>query len=181
MNNQMTTEELKTYFLAWRKNRLDKLAPEVIQEFQMHPDRYDALHQMAISVDVYPFQEYASWLSGHIVETFYKKAPEEKIQEVINAYLESENHSVKRNLLKIINAMPADFRSGELLERAFSVLSSHQEAIALRSYSFTYILTWLKQYPELAIELDAIIRQKPELFASAAMKSCLKRYARIKK
>jgi len=176
----MTPLELKAYFAAWRQNRLEKLAPQVIQEFRQHPERYDSLHFLAITKNDYPFQEYASWLSGHIIEEFYKSQGAEKIQEIIDAYLDSSNHSVKRNLLKIINAVNTDYRSGELLERAFEIVSSSEEAIALRSYSFHYLLRILKTYPDLAVEIDAIIEQKSELFASGAMQSCLKHYAKQK-
>lgn len=176
----MTPIELKAYFAAWRQNRLDKLAPQVIQEFRQHPERYDSLHFLATTKTEYPYQEYASWLSGHVIEEFYNKQGEEKIQEVIDAYLDSSNQSVKRNLLKIIKAVHTDYRSGELLERAFLILAAPDEAIALRSYSFHYLLDLLKIYPELATEIDAIIEQKPELFTSGAMRSCLKRYAKFK-
>ena len=63
----MTTSELTNYFIEWRKNRLDKLAPQVIVEFRENPSRHQALHQLAITSNPYPIQEYASWLVGHIL------------------------------------------------------------------------------------------------------------------
>lgn len=177
----MTPENLKQYFLNWRKNRLDKLAPEVIVEFKQHPERFNALHHLAITEDDYPFQEYGSWLAGHIIEQYYASEHIEKINEVIDAYLSSSNHSVKRNLQKIINQVKVDYRSGELIDRAFHNLCAADEAVGLRSYSFHYLMLWLKDFPDLRSEIDLIVEQFPELFRSGAMQSCLKKYAGLKK
>lgn len=183
MNNsfRMNTEDLKQYFLDWRKNRLDKLAPAVIEEFKSHPNRYEALHHIAITKDDYPFQEYGSWLAGHIIPEFYATKVEQKMPEIIDAFLTSTNHSVKRNLMKIILNVPCDYKSGELLDKAFFVLSSADENIALRSYSFSYLLQWMEKYPEIQIEIDSILTQWPELFTSGAMQSCLKKYRKCLK
>ena len=177
----MNQTELKTYFLDWRKNRQEKLAEEVIAEFKSKPERFRAIHQMALTKDSYPFQEYASWLAGHITQEFYMKSGTQNITEIIDAYLISDNHSVKRNLMKIINLVESEHRYGELLSRAFDVLIQPEETIALRSYSFKFIMKQLKRYPELDNELHIVIAEYPELFNAAAMKSCLKQYASQRK
>jgi hypothetical protein len=176
----MNQEELQQYFLNWRNKRLDKLAPAVIQEFKTHPEWHVSVHRMAISKASYPFQEYASWLSSHLIHEFYTSSNAEKINEIIDAYLQSENHTVKRNLLKIINCTSSDYRSGELLSKSIEVLSSPHEAIALRSYSFQYVLQWINHFPELVNEIDACIGYRTELFKTPAMQICLKRYLKLK-
>lgn len=172
----MTPQELKAYFLHWRENRLDKLAPVIIDEFQRHSERFDALHALAISKDTYPFQEYGSWLAGHIIQHYYLPHKEQRLPEIIDAYLASDNSSIQRNLHKIINGVLVDYRSGELINRAFEVLQSSDTEVGLKSYCFHYILLWLDRYPELSTELEIIIRDRPELFSSGAMRSCLKKY-----
>ena len=177
----MTTSELTNYFIEWRKNRLDKLAPQVIVEFRENPSRHQALHQLAITSNPYPIQEYASWLVGHILDEFYQQPKNNQITKVIDAYLTTINPSVKRNLLKVIVHVPSDYRSGELIDHAFQSLVSAQEPIAVRSYSFAYVMGWLKEYPELGEELTVLVEQFPELFKTPAMQSCLKKFAKWKK
>lgn len=171
----MNDKELKTYFLEWRKNRQEKFAKEVIAEFKSKHERLDAVHQMACAKDIYPFQEYASWLVGHITNEFYFSSNHQRIADIIDAYLISDNHTVKRNLMKVISLVTSEHRKGELITRAFNVLMNTEESIALRSYSFKFILSQLKQHPELRNELNIVIFEFPELFTSPAMKSCLSR------
>jgi hypothetical protein len=172
----MTVSELKAFLTHWRKNRLSKLAPEMIADFRNAPERWDALHQIAIQVDDYPYQEYASWLCGHLIAEIYLNHNSNKTDEVIDAWFLTESHSVRRNLLKIMLSAPSDYKSGEVLDRLLFYLSSPDEAIAVRSYSFHMLMNIMKQYPDLHVEIDAIIAGFPELFKVPAMQSCLKRY-----
>lgn len=177
----MNKEELKAYFIDWRKDRLGKLAKQVKREFRKHPERHEALHALACEINPYPIQEYASWLCGHLVETLYPSEFPDRQKEVIDAFLTTENPSVKRNLLKIVLELPTDHRDGDLLDHAFYALGSPNEAIAVRSYSFRYLLKLLPEYPDLQVEIDAIIREKPELFQTGALLSCIKSYKKLLK
>lgn len=172
----MNQEQLKAYLLYWSKNRLSKLADEVIPEFRANPNRYAALHELAIAKDNYPYQEYASWISGHLTDRMYSAKYPKRIQEVVDAFFETKNHTVRRNLLKIVLAVPSHYREGELLDKLFSLLMSADEAIAVRSYAFHKVLSFMDIYPELQRELDAVLDTHHALFQSAAMRSCLKRY-----
>jgi hypothetical protein len=170
----MTVSELKDFLLHWRGNRLSKLAPEMIAEFQSSPECWDALHQIAIHVDEYPFQEYASWLCGHLISEIYRNP--QKIEEIIDAWLITENHSVRRNLLKIMLAVPSYYKNGEVLDRLLRYLASPDEAIAVRSYAFSMLMKIMKAHPDLHFEIDAIIKSYPELFKVPALQSCMKKY-----
>lgn len=172
----MNEAELKDFLLDWRNNRLLRLAPEMTQEFKKHPERWSALHLLATHADDYPFQEYASWLCGHLILEIYLNQNSNKIEEVIDAWLLTENHSVRRNLLKIMLSVPSDYKNGEVLDRLLHYLSSPDEAIAVRSYSFSMLMKIMKEHPDLHFEIDAIIEGFPELFKVPAMQSCLKRY-----
>jgi hypothetical protein len=172
----MTVSELKAFLLDWRKNRLSKLAPEMIDEFRSSLERWNALHQIAIHVDEYPFQEYASWLCGHLIDELYLNQSPKRMAEIIDTWLITENHSVRRNLLKIMLAVPSDYKSGEVLDRLLHNISSPNEAIAVRSYSFHMLLNLLREHPDLRFEINAIIESFPDLFKVPAMQSCLKRY-----
>jgi hypothetical protein len=174
----MTVNELKVFLLDWRKNRLSKLAPEMTAEFRDAPERWEALHRLAVQVDDYPFQEYASWLCGHLIPEIYLNQNSNKIEDVIDAWLLTKNHSVRRNLLKIMLSVASDYKSGEVLDRLLYYLSSPDEAIAVRSYSFSMLMNIMQEYPDLHFEIDAIIDGFPELFKVPAMQSCLKRYSK---
>lgn len=176
----MTTTELKAYLLEWRKNRINKLAPEIIPEFQSKQDRYDAVHQLAITVDDYPYQEYASWLAGHLVKQFYVHAKKKKKEDIIDAFLRSSNVSVKRNLLKIILSFRIDYRTAELIDKTFDYVASVDEPHAVRVYAFYFLLNQIQFFPELAQELDAIIDQKHESFKAPSLQACLKKYEKVK-
>ena len=153
-----------------------RLAPEMIQEFKYRPERWSALHRLATHVDVYPYQEYASWLCGHLISEIYLNQNPRKIEDVIDAWLLTENHSVRRNLLKIMLAVSSDYKNGEVLDRLMHNISSPNEAIAVRSYSFHMLMNFLKDYPDLRFEIDTIIVSFPDLFKVPAMQSCFKRY-----
>lgn len=172
----MNATELRQFLYQWNKNRLAKLAPEMILEFKNAPDRWDALHEIAITKDEYPFQEYASWLCGHLISEIYLNQNLRKIEEIIDVWLQTENHSVRRNLLKIMLAVPSDYKNGEVLDRLLHNISSPNEAIAVRSYSFHMLMNFLKEHSDLRFEIDTIIDSFPELFKVPAMQSCLKLY-----
>jgi hypothetical protein len=89
----MTKQQLKACLLHWSQNRLSKLAEDVIPEFNSNPDRHAALHTLAITKDDYPYQEYASWLCGHLVSGIYNANNPKRIQEVIDAFFVTENHT----------------------------------------------------------------------------------------
>lgn len=175
----MTAEQLRQFLFQWKKKRLAKLAPEMISEFKNAPDRWEALHNVAITKADYPYQEYASWLCGHLIDEFYLNKNPKRIAEIIDAWLITENHSVRRNLLKIMLLVPSDHRSGKVLDRLLYNISSPNEAIAVRSYSFHMLIEILKIHPDLHFEIDTIIDSFPELFKVPAMQSCLKRYHKV--
>lgn len=172
----MHVQELKEYLSEWRKNRMLKMAPEVISEFQTHSERFESLHHMAITVDAYPFQEYASWLASHLIDLYRIEPTKNKIHEITDAILLSSNHTVKRNLLKTRLHFTSDYRVGELIDRAFQFLTSPQETIAVRVYSFYFLLQEIKKYPDLMHEMDVIVEHNSELFSAPALQVCLKRY-----
>jgi len=176
----MNKQELKIYLLEYKKNRLTKLATEMIAEFRTAPERWSALHEISICIDSHPYQEYASWLCGHLVEELYSGSNTYRIEEMTDSWLLTENQSVRRNLLKIILKVQPEHRNGEVLDRVLHYLGSPDEAIAIRSYSFSMLTSMLKDYPGLTHEIDAIVDAFPELFKMPALQSCLKRYSRLK-
>ena len=99
--------------------------------------------------------------------------------QVVDAWLITENQSIRRNLLKIMLAVPSQHRSSEVLDRLLHNISSPNEAIAVRSYSFHMLMNFLKEHPDLRYEIDTIIDSFPELFKVPAMQSCLKRYRKV--
>lgn len=172
----MTVLELKAFLLVWRKNRLSKLAPEMIAEFRSSPERWEALNYLATHIDEYPYQEYASWLCGHLISEIYLNKDSKNCEDVIDAWLLTVNCSVRRNLLKIMLNVASDYKSGEVLDRLLICLSSPNESIAVRSYAFSMLIKIMKEHPDLRFEIDVIIDGFPELFKVPALQSCLKRY-----
>lgn len=123
----------------------------------------------------YPFPEYSSWLFAHVS----KRKPKELNpfhSRLIDVILQTNNHSVQRNLLGMLLDLPLiEHREGELLDFCFRELVSSESKVALKAYSMYMIVRFLKNYPELKTELESaidIVAQQPQTpaFYGAARK-----------
>jgi vacuolar-type H+-ATPase catalytic subunit A/Vma1 len=172
----MTDAELRTCLKAWSKDRMAKSAKQMVEEFRQTPERLETLHNVAMIPDKYPHQEYSSYLVSHLYHEIYTKQHPARIKQLIDHLFVTENHTVRRNLLKVVVHTKSTYREGEILDLLLKFIMSADEAIAVRSYAFSKIMQYLKVYPELRQEIDSIIDAHGELFTPPAMRSCLKRY-----
>ncbi|MGB0934419.1 MAG: hypothetical protein ACPGU5_09055, partial [Lishizhenia sp.] len=91
-------------------------------------------------------------------------------------WLESNNHTLHRNLLKAIVLLPfKPYREGELLDRLIYQLNNPETKVAVKAYAMDMLLHFVKQYPEIIPELKESVENQFQN-ASAGFKARGKRF-----
>jgi hypothetical protein len=115
----------------------------------------------------FPFPEYSSWLISHITERFPEKIKEFHTQ-LIDAYLDNKNESMRRNLLNSLLRLPLhSHRSGEFLDQLFQVLVDFESKVAHKVYAMYFIVRFCEIYPELSCELKQILSREEQNYTPA--------------
>lgn len=136
----------------------------------------DDASRFAVLMDVFFGDDYrqtqrASWPFGMVVEQF----PELLLPyytRVIAMLSQQDVHvAVKRNLLRVLQfqLIPEDYE-GEVLDKAFTLFESKNEAIAVRVFAMQVVYNLSRKFPEIQPEIKWIIEESMP-FASAAFKS----------
>lgn len=137
----------------------------------------DDLIEVATSDLKHPFPEYASWLVLHIaknkpivLQPFQKK--------IIDRILTSRNQSVLRNLIYSNHLIgKTSYQEGELLDYLIEAIRNENNKVALQVYALYSLLPFIKDYPELKSEIDAILQIKQEPL-KPAMKVAIRNFHR---
>ncbi len=137
----------------------------------------DDLIEVATSDLKHPFPEYASWLVLHIaknkpivLQPFQKK--------IIDRILTSRNQSVLRNLIYSNHLIgKTSYQEGELLDYLIEAIRNENNKVALQVYALYSLLPYIKDYPELKSEIDAILQIKQEPL-KPAMKVAIRNFHR---
>ena len=135
------------------------------------------LIEVAASDLKHPFPEYASWLVLHIaknkpivLQPFQKK--------IIDRILTSRNQSVLRNLIYSNHLIgKTSYQEGELLDYLIEAIRNENNKVALQVYALYSLLPFIKDYPELKSEIDAILQIKQEPL-KPAMKVAIRNFHR---
>lgn len=71
------------------------------------------------------------------------------------------NHSaIDRNIVRILQFVPVpEKHQGKLAEKCFGFLQAAETPIAVRAFSMTVLFNLVKQYPEMADELELLLRE----------------------
>lgn len=137
----------------------------------------DDLIEVATSDLKHPFPEYASWLVLHIaknkpivLQPFQKK--------IIDRILTSRNQSVLRNLIYSNHLIgKTSYQEGELLDYLIEAIRNENNKVALQVYALYSLLPFIKDYPELKSEIDAILQIK-QVPLKPAMKVAIRNFHR---
>lgn len=128
-----------------------------VDYFLQNPKRIDDLVNVVVNEVEYPYPEYASWILIHI-----QKANPMLIEPftngLIDVILKSDNQSVLRNCCNMLQFIPkTTYRESELLDRFIDFIQSNDNKVALQVYSMYCLVKFVKQYPELKIELVSLV------------------------
>lgn len=126
-----------------------------------------------ISKEVYPYSEHASWISVHYFKRFRKELEGELFQLILQEFLQTNNHTLQRNLCSVLVFTKVDLAQTDyLLEHIFKLLEDSEALPALKCQLYRLLdKHYLKRYPELLPELNQILEtwrenKKPSLMAT---------------
>ena len=131
---------------------------------------------LATTKDDYPVQEHSSWLLMHVLD--HKKESVSAYQhKIIDAFCDSQNQSVLRNLCNIMYKLPIiDYREGELLELLISHFKNLNNKVALHVYCLYKLKQFELKYPEIAPEINQLIALKEENDLPPSLKVAIRKY-----
>ena len=160
-----------------RSNVKNKDFTSLHNQFIDQPENIDELIKVATSDLKHPFPEYASWLVVHISKNAaHLLKPFQPL--IIDRILTSTNQSVLRNLLCTSQQIGrTTYKEGELLDYLLGAVINENNKVALQVYALYSLIPFMKDYPELKTELDAILQLKVEPIKHA-MKVAIRNFHR---
>lgn len=168
-------------------------AQEFLTEFRVQRDFKSATVLLAknaplrtaifeeIASDQYPFPEYSSWIAYHFFEKHPELMTKELFEGMVRTLLNTNNHSVQRNLSNTLVYAPFSCsENGELLDKLFLFLHDSEALPALKYHALRMIEKhYLETYPELVRELRTVfevISTHPKASMQAMSRNFEKRY-----
>lgn len=155
-----------------------KLRPMVLHYFLERKYGIETLIKYAASTENYPLPDYSSWVVTHLVKEFPEHMKDYQPQ-IIDAFLESKNQTVLRNLAVAFILQPLiDHREGELYDALITHLLNSNNKVALHVNCIYKLIQFVQKYPELKEEINSCIQIRLEAGASASLKSVCKKFAK---
>ena len=145
----------KEFILDFHSNRDLKLYCKKIIE---SPELVEGIIELILTNSEYPISEYASWILTHVVKSDKKLLI--PFQNVLIDFIltENKNQSVLRNCTNIIQGLDlSEYKESELIERYIDFIKNSNNKVALQVYSMQNLSRFVKKYPELKLELIAIL------------------------
>ena len=132
-------------FTEWHRN------------FVTHPEQIPDLVDLALGSKKAPLPAHASWLLIHIAKADWTLLARYE-QAFIDHFLQSTNQSILRNLLVSLLEFPlSEYRESELLDALILHLKNEENKVALRVYSLYKLTEFVRRYPEIKVEIDAVL------------------------
>ena len=152
-------------FTEWHRN------------FVAHPEQIPDLVDLALGSKKAPLPAHASWLLIHIAKADWTLlAPYERA--FIDHFLQSTNQSILRNLLVSLLEFPlSEYRESELLDALILHLKNEENKVALRVYSLYKLTEFVRRYPEIKVEIDAVLEIIQENPMSPFMKIGIRNFS----
>lgn len=144
--------------------------------FVKYPDKLPGLLELACGNLGHPFPEYASWILAHVA---IKKVSllERYYVQIVDALLKTNNESVRRNLLAIVNKFPLqNYEEGNLLNALFDWLANPATKPAVVMYTLEKLKQYCKPFPELRKEVMAILELKNEVEMTPAIRVAKRKF-----
>lgn len=145
---------IRSKILSIRRER-DKSS--FISYFKQHHGQLDLLISEISELSEYPYKEYASWILTHLART-----GELNIQQyyttIVDTILSTNDQTVLRNLVNTFTELELeDYRETELMDQLIQFLQDPKNKVALHVYSIYALIKFVKKYPELFQEIEAVI------------------------
>ena len=147
--------------------------------FVSHPEQIPDLVEIALGSKKAPLPAHASWLLIHLAKADWSLLASYE-HAFIDHFLVSTNQSILRNLLVTLLESPlTDYRDSEVLDALIAHLKNEEDKVALRVYSLYKLAEFVKLYPEIKTEIDAVLELIQENPMSPAMKVGIRNFEKI--
>lgn len=132
--------------------------------------RFDHLMNLFLN-DEYRVTQRAAWVVGEMARIHYELVKPHLKPMIMNLKTPGIHDAIKRNTVRVLQEMelPKDLW-GETADICFKFLLDKNEAIAVKCFSMTVLLTITQKIPELKDELRIIIEDQMP-YGSAGFKS----------
>ncbi|HLU86998.1 MAG TPA: hypothetical protein VKZ44_04525 [Taishania sp.] len=150
--------------------------PMVMHYFMERIYRIETLIKYAGSKEAYPLPDYASWVIAHLAKEFPERLKDHQ-PLIIDAFFESDNQTVLRNLSVALILLPlAEYREGELYDKLIAHLLNNDNKVALHVNCIHKLIQFAQKYPELVNEIADSIEIRLENNKQASLISASKKF-----
>jgi hypothetical protein len=133
------------------------MRPMVLHYFLERKYGVETLIKYAASEESYPLPDYSSWVITHLVKEFPNQMKDHQ-QQLIDAFLISENQTVLRNISVGLILLPLiEYREGELYDGLIKYLLNPDNKVALHVNCIYKLIQFVKKYPELKSEITSVV------------------------
>ena len=147
--------------------------------FVAHPEQIPDLVDLALGSKNSPLPAHASWLLIHIAKADWTLLRSYE-HAFIDHFLVSTNQSILRNLLSSLLEFPlTDYRESDFLDSLITHFKNEEDKVALRVYSLYKLTEFVQRYPEIKVEIDAVIEIIQDNPMSPFMKIGIRHYKEI--
>jgi hypothetical protein len=139
------------------ENKKTRGFPKLAEVFIAEPNKLPGLICLMGEEYKYPFPEYSSWLLTHIAKK-NKEILYTHLDTLVDHLLNTKNESARRNVLGAICHFPlTDYEEGQLLNKLLEWISNPTTKPAIVMYSLEKLVQFCQKYPEIKIEIEAIL------------------------
>lgn len=139
------------------ENRKTRGFPNLSEVFLAESNKLPGLISLIGEEYEYPLPEYSSWLITHIAKK-NSKILYPYLETLIDHLLNTKNESARRNVLGAICNLPlTDYEEGQLLNKLLEWISNPTTKPAIVMYSLEKLVQFCQKYPEIKVEVEAIL------------------------
>jgi hypothetical protein len=161
-----------------------KVIDNVVQTVLEQPALYDELYMLVESTNSKVAWR-AAWALSHLCakdSSFFTQA---RMEQLTGFLLRTENESIQRTFLSIIQKLSLPDYPVELINRCFEWMLLPQKPIAIQAYCMYILVNVCKKHPEFREELIVSLENaEPSFYTkgfASARKNVLKQISKIKK
>jgi hypothetical protein len=149
------------------------------RHFVAHPEQIPDLVDLALGSKKAPMPAHASWLLFHLAKADWTLLASYE-HAFIDHFLQSTNQSILRNLLVSLLEFPlTDYLESDFLDSLITHVKNEENKVALRVYSLYKLTEFVQRYPEIKVEIDAVIELIQEHPMSPAMKVGIRNFEKM--
>jgi hypothetical protein len=158
------------------ENKRMRNFPSLSEIFIAEPKKVSGLIFLLNEENKYPFPEYSSWLITHIARK-KKEILLPYYKDLIDHLLKVNSQSVRRNLLGAINCFSLnEYEESALLDKLILWISNPISKPAVIMYSIEKLEQFCIKYPEIRIEIEAILNLKDNNEIGPAVKVAKRKF-----